>query len=98
MTQKITKRVICISVLLPERFGENSPCTFGTHLRDSPELLHGRSLTIPHASPETDGGIIPHIKRKIKSLDAKNVNLAFFDKHRVEKTKNVYSNAKTAFL
>ena len=27
------------SILLPERFGifEKTPCTFGTHLRDSPE-------------------------------------------------------------
>ena len=25
------------SILLPERFGDKSPCTFGTHLRDSPE-------------------------------------------------------------
>ena len=41
------------SVLLPERFGIRLPCTFGTHLRDSPELLSERSLSIPHASPET---------------------------------------------
>lgn len=32
--------IIFTSVLLPERFGRawGSPCTFGTHLRDSPEF------------------------------------------------------------